>query len=105
MFGDWKVQIVEVPGMITSKVYLFQYLKEYTEFLTNKGDIITVKAGELRKEDNLYFTQMTPDQLQAFAEALASKGIKTNKDSIAEGKLTATEKHLNDMRRLVFKNK
>lgn len=36
--------------------------------------------------------------MQSLAQALSERGVKTNKDSIAEGKLAATERHLEDMR-------
>ena len=40
----------------------------------------------------------------AFAEALDKQGIKTENDFKIQGKLEAKESHLQDMRRLVFKN-
>ena len=41
--------------------------------------------------------------LQAFAETLDKQGIKTDKDAKIQGTLEATNKHLEDMRKLVFK--
>lgn len=98
MFGDFKVHIQQTPGMINYRVFLFQHRQDGTVFIKNDGTAQTVPEGATRKEDELYFAEMSDDQLQAFAEALASKGIKTNKDSVAEGKLAATERHLEDMR-------
>jgi hypothetical protein len=42
------------------------------------------------------------DFLQALAEALDKNGIKTDKDAKIQGLLEAQNKHLQDMRRLVF---
>lgn len=41
--------------------------------------------------------------LKALTDAISEKGIKPESDSKLEGKLIATEKHLEDMRTLVFK--
>ena len=41
--------------------------------------------------------------LRAFSEAVREKGFGYETESTAKGKLEATEKHLEDMRRLVFK--
>lgn len=100
--GNFKVQIQETPGRITSRIFLFLPREGTTTFFTHKGTGVEVKEGEAPNYDELYFAEMSPDQLQAFAEALADKGIKTNKDSIAEGKLAATEKHLEDMRTIAL---
>jgi hypothetical protein len=43
--------------------------------------------------------------LKSFAETAAEKGIKLESDLKREGKLEATERHLEDMRKLVFKVK
>lgn len=101
-FGNFKVHIEELPGRITSRIFLFEIRNDSTTFITHKGTGVTVKEGEKIDNDKIYFAEMTPDQLQAFAGALADKGIKTNKDSIAEGKLAATEKHLEDMRTIAL---
>lgn len=95
MFGDWKVHIQQKFGYKKYRIYLVQHLKDRSVFL--KDDTITT-IMEGSTEEPPFFAEMDNDQLIAFAEALASKGIKTNNDSIAEGKLAATERHLEDMR-------
>lgn len=40
--------------------------------------------------------------LKGLANALDKKGIKPESDSFTQGKLIATEKHLEDMRKIVF---
>lgn len=102
MLGDFKVQIIERPGVIANRVYLYRVTNGKMEFITHNATVIMVKEGEPINDDELFFTDLSPDQLQAFAEALANKGVKTHKDSVAEGKLAATERHLEDMRTIAL---
>lgn len=98
MFGDFKVHIVENPGTVMNRIYLVRYDRDGSSFIKQDGTVTTVAEGAKVMTSELYFAEMSPDQLQALADALAQKGIKTNKDSVAEGKLLATERHLEDMR-------
>ena len=41
--------------------------------------------------------------LLGFTKALTAKGIRTESESVQEGKLKAMESHLKDMRRIAFK--
>lgn len=104
MFGDFKVQIIERPGIVDNRVFLWRASPGAMEFITHKAEVRIVKDAEAVKDEELYFADLSQDQLQAFADALANKGIKTRNDSIAEGKLIATEKHLEDMRTLALPN-
>jgi len=99
MFGDWKVHIKEIPGRIDSEIYLWRVEKAGDVFLNDKGEAITLSEGSSNPP---YFAQLTADQLAALAEAFSQKGIKTNKDSVAQGKLAATERHLEDMRTIAL---
>ncbi len=69
------------------------------------GESIEVAEGNSVPEQFiLKLPRVIGDQvLKAFAEALDEKGIKTENDFKIQGLLEATKKHLNDMRRLVFK--
>lgn len=97
-FGDYKVHIQEIPGRVGFNVYLFKYEQDAIIFIKGDGTANRIDEGANYDEKEFVFAEMSKDQLSAFAEALASEGIKTNKDSIAEGKLAATERHLEDMR-------
>lgn len=46
---------------------------------------------------------LTMEELKALGDAIAELGIKTDSDMKREGLLEATKFHLEDMRRLVFK--
>lgn len=99
-FGEWKVKIIDRPQHATYRVYMMQCLDGKTVFLTHNGTAITIKDGEGYKEDDVWFAEMSNDQLQAFADTLANKGIKTINDYKNEGLLEATKYHLEDMRKI-----
>lgn len=101
-FGQFKVFIQERPHLLLYRVFLSKRDSNSTIFIKADGMAYELVEGAKIDEDEVYFAEMSGDQLQALAEALASKGIKTNKDSIAEGKLSATERHLEDMRTIVL---
>ena len=44
------------------------------------------------------------DFLKALLDALSDKNIKTENENLLMGKFVATEKHLEDMRKIVFKD-
>ena len=105
MFGNWKVQIIDVPGYELRRVYVFQRLNGSTAFLTKDSTVVTMQDNETQEYEDNYFADMSSDQLQAFADTLANKGVKTANDAKNEGLLVAKDAHLKDMRRLVFKGK
>lgn len=102
MFGDFKVQIIERPGSMDNRIFLYRVTHGFMEFVTHKAEVRIVKESEAVVDDEVYFADMSQDQLQAFAEALANKGVKTTQDSVAQGKLAATERHLEDMRTIAL---
>jgi hypothetical protein len=103
MFGDWEVNIIEQWSKNTNKVYLYKYEADGVSVLGKDGVLHLVKEG-VRDGDDHFFAEMTNRQLQAFANSLAERGIKTTNDSKNEGQLIATKAHLEDMRSLVFKS-
>lgn len=100
-FGDWEVQIHNNPGYMKNVIYLWRRMPGGTEFLTHKGEVVTVQEGALDRD--VYFAEMDDEQLQQLANAIANHGVRTTNDSKNEGLLEATNKHLEDMRKLVFK--
>ena len=90
------------------------YIVEKSEFDSKRYLVSFTPKGNLRKEikeGDAY--QPTPtfslsgydagQTMKALADAIAEQGIKTDEDKKREGKLEAIEKHLADMRNLVFK--
>lgn len=97
---DWEVKIVDVGYKIGLDIFLF--FKDFNGIHLLHGDVVELlpKDGTAAKPT----LSLSPSALQAFADALDKMGIKPQKGFI-EGKLAATEKHLEDMRRLVFDDK
>ena len=95
---NWKIKISDVGYKLEKDVYI--YYKRY-------GDKIGVLHGDVVEEFNggdviKPSLSLPPEALQEFANALDKMGIKPQQGFI-EGKLEATERHLEDMRTLVFK--
>jgi hypothetical protein len=104
--NQWKCRINERPGTWWLNVYLFRdgpngstvilYPKE-------EGNVEkTVEYGAYDIEPSIVLSH---DQLAALSVELSAQNIKTRETSFTEGKLEATERHLEDMRSLVFKKK
>ena len=83
------------------KVYIFDGIGRYRTFLTKGGiERYTVGNNPDLKDEDILFARIPIEALQAFAEALAGRGIKTNNDHKIEGTLEATKYHLEDMRKI-----
>ncbi len=92
--NEWNIKIVDSGYKLTKDVYIFREIGEKVEFLDGE----TVHRGVAVSKPTL---ELTLDQLQVFADALNNIGIKP-KQGYLEGKLEATEKHLEDMRKLAL---
>lgn len=83
------------------KVYMFEDGDRPRAFYTKGGEEMhTAKEGEMLKDEDILFARIPEDALQAFAEALAGRGIKTDNDHKIAGTLEATKYHLEDMRKI-----
>lgn len=102
--GNWEVQIINTMRSFNNRIYLMQRFNNQTVFITHQGTQVAVRDDVDIKEEDVWFAEMNNDQLQAFANSLASKGIKTTNDSKNEGLLEATKYHLEDMRTLLKLN-
>lgn len=98
----WKLKIVEVGYKMGRDLYIFRRVGGKTEIMQPDGTIKTFNEGEVY--DAVPFMEMDTDMLQQFSDELSKNGFKPQKGFI-EGKLDAVEKHLEDMRTLVFKIK
>ena len=98
---NWKAQLVQKPGMFGYDLYIF--------YKAPNGKIGYVVSGNIIKEIERGDSIDIPPTLhiegeemaKAILEVFSNQGIKIDKGH-TEGKLEATEKHLEDMRRLVF---
>jgi len=101
---SWKIKIVDNPCKVDRDIYIFRRADyEKTEVIgwDEKGRCIGTifPPGEVFPPS----ISLSPETLQNLADELNNMGIKPQKGFL-EGKLEATDKHLEDMRRLVFKN-
>lgn len=79
------------------------YLLQFGKF---NNTWVELKECKIPPEPTFRFRGIEKTEfLKAMADAIAEIGIKTDSDFKIQGKLEATEKHLEDMRRLIFKNK
>jgi len=99
MREEWTIKIVDVGYRFTRDVFIFRRTLGGTEFIQGDGAGLFVAEGEAIPPKPAI--QLDPEALQALADELARTGYKPQKGFV-EGKLNATEKHLEDMRKLVF---
>lgn len=95
--NDWIIKIVDPGYKFTREIYIFRRLPNNDAEMIN-GTVI--KAEQDKPKPSL---ELTPEQLQAFANALNDNGFKPQ-EGFTEGKLEATERHLQDMRKLLKLN-
>lgn len=100
MNNQWQVKIRENSYMLGKDMYIFRLTPRGREILNKDGTITDYENGMAIPLEP--FMHLEQDMLQGLADALNENGIKPQQGFI-EGKLEATEKHLEDMRRLVFK--
>ena len=96
---EWKVKIIDVGYTVDRHVFI--YRKTFGgKVQIMRGDTMeTVDDGVAVKPSFC----MSPELLQIFANSLDEIGINP-KQGFLEGKIEATEKHLEDMRKLVFED-
>ncbi len=107
-FEQYKVIIEYRPELMSTVVYVFMKAGDnHTQYITKGGETtVTVERHKESKDQELWFARIQDDSvLSVLAEALDKKGIQPPKRPFVEGKLEATEAHLADMRKLVFKEK
>lgn len=103
---NWKVQILDRVGQTNKDVTFYRDLgngRYETVIAVEKGGYMVVEAHNMGAEIKPSII-MDVFMLQALADALNEIGIKPQKGYL-EGKLEGTEKHLEDMRSLVFDNR
>jgi hypothetical protein len=95
---NWKVKIIDVGYKTALEMYIFR----------QNYDGSTIHLYSDREEKTEMGIRPAPtlelphESLQELANVLGAMGIKPQQGFV-EGKLEATEKHLEDMRTLVFK--
>lgn len=99
MNNNWKIQIIEKPGYFVKEIYIYRRGNAgKIEMLENNGKIKEYKEGS--DYTNKPFISLEPEQMQALSDELSRCGYKPEK-GYQVGKLEATEKHLEDLRKLL----
>ena len=90
------------------KIYIRRYIGPIIQYLQNKdkniGEWITVEEGS-SKDHIKPILVISPEIAKELVTEFTRQGVKPLESSFVEGRLIATEKHLEDMRNLVFKIK
>lgn len=94
---NWEIRIIDKGYEPDRSVYIYRLLYD-GKIMTLDGKVYG--AGDAVPDEPVM--KLSPEQLQAFADELNAVGYKPQKGFI-EGKLEATEKHLEDMRSLILK--
>lgn len=105
--NSWECKIVFRPDWLAHAVYMTRDNGQDREYLTGTGTQHTIiRAGrhEAVKDDPV-FAVLDDDMIHALGAAINEAGYRVPNEHLIEGKLTATERHLDDMRALVFKKK
>jgi hypothetical protein len=89
--------------MMAESVYLVRRDGAGRVYLLPNGEARRVEQGRAVNDEEVRFALLDHDQLQALGRAISEKGYKAPDTHLIEGKLQATERHLDDMRTLVFK--
>jgi hypothetical protein len=92
---NWKIKIVDVGYKFERDIYIFR--KNGNKVEMYDGSVSDID-GAIPAKPTL---SLSPESLQELANVLDKQGF-SPKEGFVEGKLQATEKHLEDMRKLVF---
>jgi len=102
--NGWKVKIVDTGTSFLLDIYIYSRgINNVVSMVTSDGKVVSsIQEHGTRLEPTI---RLERQQLQAFSNALNNMGINPQKEYI-QGKLEATENHLQDMRTLLkIKNK
>jgi hypothetical protein len=112
--SGWKLKVVTHPVYMTTSIIVYRRAGGKTQFFTTKEQAVyeikevpennSFSTSE-RPPSLVDFTMTTmmqiPDLLQQLQKELNDMGIKDPDKSFSEGKLAATEKHLEDLRAML----
>lgn len=101
-YGEWNVEINDNHATTFKNVWIYMRRPDGSDDIL-QSDGVTIK--NIKHGAPMEPTmKLSPETLEAFFNALSRKGFTPPKASHTEGKLEATERHLKDMRKLVFKS-
>jgi len=106
MYEGWRIEIQDRPAMFYSDIWIYRRGPDNKTILyrmDGQTDTATESTHEYGSHLPATLTIET-DLLPLLMEALTKKGVKPPAHSFVEGKLDATERHLQDMRKMLKLN-
>ena len=100
MIGQTFVKIIDKGYKLTREIYILRDTQNQKCELLRNGNWVEIDSYSTDEKPTL---ELLPEELQMLADELNKNGFKPQKGFL-EGKLEATDKHLEDMRKLVFKD-
>lgn len=108
----WEVRINSISMSLGAEIFIFRLCGDFVEYLQIDSPDVSILRVE-KKEGNFALIKplvvcpidLAMDIAKGFIEYGNSQGFKNGSETFAKGKLEATEKHLADMRKLVFEEK
>ena len=102
--SDWEVHIEYRPDRVTTYAYILRRSGKDIEFITKGGLEHRILPQGASKDENIHFAQFEDMHIASlFVQALEERGVKPPQQSYIEGRLEATQDHLQDLRKLVPK--
>lgn len=98
---NWEARVVFRPDMMANAIYMTRSTGDGREYLGRDGKRTLHKRAAVPKDDP-YLALLDEEQIAALGIAINKSGYQAPNEHLIEGKLVATERHLEDMRRLVF---
>lgn len=105
---EWQITIEEDIRKLRVEVYAYrlQSNEETVEYMNSEGEVKEVERGAVVSGDEIEPLFVIPQRIfHGVLLPAISDRFKPSDQSKVEGKLKATEKHLEDMRELVFGKK
>lgn len=108
---QWEVRINNFEHTFNSQVFIYRFVGKTIQYLEIKSPEVIVHSEqyEYGSAQTIKPTLVCPQDealniAKGFVAYANSQGFKNGSETFVKGKLEATEKHLDDMRNLVFKN-
>lgn len=108
--GKWEVHINFTDYSRRCEIYIARWCEgEWCEYITKiNGEQSELKRAELHetiKPSMVFYSGMAEQIMQSFADACEKNGFRAKGSPILVNELTAIKYHLEDMRKLIFKEK
>lgn len=98
MNTEWKVKIVQDYATLTERLYIFRRDGGKVQYVDFSKDTVIKTMDE--GEGQINGLRLYPEMIQALTDAI-HKDFKPSEQKFTDGKLMATERHLEDLQKLL----